>query len=202
MQARAPLWGANVGRIFTQKISRPRSRSFTRAREQPLLCYPVFWSKLEYQCRARLHHDQAKKKQPASVCKPRVPLKIRIQSPFNNTSISPLGKAMQGSIQPATNLTHTSSFGMASIGFHSAFQFIRLSKPLFIRHSKLKPIRHSPTDEPAKTEPTFHCRMRTNTGPNSISMLPPDHFHDRTNTPSPVQNTPSPVQNPLPPNQP
>jgi hypothetical protein len=37
MQARAPLWGANVGRIFTQKTSRPRSRSFTRARKQPLL---------------------------------------------------------------------------------------------------------------------------------------------------------------------
>ena len=32
MQARAPLWGANVGRIFTQKISRPRSHSFTRVR--------------------------------------------------------------------------------------------------------------------------------------------------------------------------
>ena len=32
MQARPPLWGANVGRIFTQKISRPRSHSFTRVR--------------------------------------------------------------------------------------------------------------------------------------------------------------------------
>ena len=36
MQARAPLWGANVGRILTQKISRPKSHSFTRAHNPPL----------------------------------------------------------------------------------------------------------------------------------------------------------------------